>query len=114
VREHVRVCKPGGRVIISVPNACNLARTYAKLRLGKRFPAYPERSYTVWGLSRLLRRCGLRPVSYDGYAPCQGLVWFIHSGLKFYALDRLFAGSARLSSLLGYMCLVVGVKDVSA
>jgi len=110
VQEHVRVCKHGGKVIISVPNLFNLPLTYHKLRVGERFHAYPERSYTLWGLARLLHHCGLRPVAYDGFAPFIGMEWYILSFLKFRFLDRLLAKSPTLSSLLGYECLVVGVK----
>jgi SAM-dependent methyltransferase len=114
VREHVRVCKPGGRVVISVPNLLNLPLTYHKLRAGRKFAAYPERSYTVWGLARLLKRCGLRPVAYDGFAPSVSLEWFVLSRLKLYSIDRLIANSSILSSLLGYECVVVGVKGNAA
>ena len=54
VHEHVRVCKPGGLVIISVPNLFNLPLTYVKKRMGTRYPAYPERSYTVRQLAQLM------------------------------------------------------------
>ena len=110
VLEHVRVCKPGGRVIISVPNLFNLPLTYYRWRTGKNFPAYPERGYTVWGLSRLMQDCGLQPVKYDGFAPTIGLEWYIWKPLKLRWLDRLIARSSKLSSLLGDECLVVGVK----
>lgn len=110
VHEHVRVCKPGGRVIISVPNVLNLPRTYTVTRLGSSYMAYPERGYTIWGLASLFRRCGLKPIARDGYAPCISLEWFVHPRLKLHAVDRLIARSARVSSLLGYLCLAVGVK----
>jgi SAM-dependent methyltransferase len=114
VREHVRVCKIGGRVIVSVPNLLNLPLTYARVRMGKSYPAYPERGYTIWGLSRLLRGCGLHPRAYDGYASTLGFEWYIYRYLRFHFVDCLIAKSAILSSLLGYMCLAVGVKEGGA
>jgi SAM-dependent methyltransferase len=111
VQEHTRVCKLKGRVIISVPNLFNLPLTYVKLRTGKNFPAYPEHSFSIWELARLMRECGLKPIKYDGFAPTIGLEWHILKSLKFPGLDRLISKSAFLSSLLGYECLVVGIKE---
>jgi SAM-dependent methyltransferase len=110
VHEHVRVCRPGGRVIVSVPNALNVLRTYAILRMGKNFPAYPERGYTVWGLARLLKHCGLRPIAYAGFAPLIGLEWFIWRRLYSPWGDQLLSRIPALACLLGYECLVVGRK----
>jgi SAM-dependent methyltransferase len=109
VAEHARVCRPGGHVIISVPNLLNLPLTYHKLRAGKHYHAYPERSYTIWGLARLLRRHGLRPIAYSGFAPTIGLEWFIHKRLRFRWFDR--CAPNWLLALIGHEVLVAAEKE---
>jgi SAM-dependent methyltransferase len=110
VAEHARVCRPGGHVVISVPNLLNLPLTYHKLRAGSGYHAYPERSYTIWGLARLLRKHGLRPIAYSGLAPTIGLEWFIHKRLLFRWFDR-WAPNWVLA-LTGYEVLVAAEKEV--
>lgn len=109
VAEHARVCRQGGRVLIAVPNLLNLPLTYHKLRTGKNYHAYPERSYTAWGLAALMRRHGLRPLAYSGFAPTIGLEWFIHKRLRFHWFDRLAPNW--LLALIGYETLVVAEKS---
>lgn len=109
VAEHARVCKPGGRVLIAVPNLLNLPLTYHKARTGKNFHAYPERSYTVWGLARLMREQGLRPVAYSGFAPAISLEWYIHKRLHLRWLDRW--ATNWFNALFGYEVLVAAEKE---
>jgi ubiquinone/menaquinone biosynthesis C-methylase UbiE len=71
--EHARVCRPGGLVIVSVPNMLDVLHSIRKLILGKRYPYYPERSHSRWSLARELRAVGLAPRSADGYAPLWSL-----------------------------------------
>ena len=109
VAEHARVCRPGGRVLISVPNLLNLPLTYHKLRTGKNYHDYPEKSYTVWQLSRLMRQHGLRAIAYSGFAPAIGLEWFIHKRLRFRWFDRWAPNW--LLALMGYEVLVAAEKE---
>jgi len=108
VGEHVRVCRPGGLVIISVPNLLHLPLTYHKQRLAEKYHAYPERSYTVWGLKDLLRCHGLQPVACDGFAPSMGLQWVVSSRVRLRWLDNLRWGL--LMSLIGFETLVAARK----
>jgi SAM-dependent methyltransferase len=108
VEEHVRVAKPGGLVIISVPNLLNIPLTYHKWRVGDKFVAYPERSYTILGLAKLLRRKGLRLLAYDGFAPGSALEWYFPGHLRLHWLDRITHGW--LGAFVGYEVLVVGRK----
>jgi len=108
VAEHARVCRAGGRVLIAVPNLLNLPLTYHKLRTGPSYHAYPERSYTVWGLARLMRGCGLRPVAWSGFGPAIGLEWFIHSSLRLRWIDR--HAPNWLLALFGHEVLVAAEK----
>ena len=108
VAEHARVCRIGGRVLIAVPNLLNLPLTYHKVRTGRRYHAYPERSYTVWGLARLMSEHGLLPVAFSGFAPAVGLEWFIHPRLSGRWLDRWTPHW--FGALFGYEVLVVAEK----
>jgi SAM-dependent methyltransferase len=73
LREHARVCRRGGIVLVSAPNALDLAHVLRRMTLGRTYAFWPERSYSPWGLSGELRRVGLRPFALDGYGPFWGL-----------------------------------------
>lgn len=108
VAEHVRVCVPGGRVVISVPNQLNIPLTYHKLRMGKDYMWYPEKSFTVLELASLMKRHGLHIVAWTGFAPTQALEWFWQINTKAHRLDRILP--SWILALVGYETLVVGVK----
>lgn len=110
VREHARVCRPGGLVLISVPNLLNLPLTWHKWRTGQNYNAYPERSFTKWGLLRLVRRACLEPIATDGFASTIGLEWFIHPRLKMSFIDAIIHRSRTIAALVGFEILVVARK----
>jgi SAM-dependent methyltransferase len=120
IAEHVRVCRPGGRVLVSVPNLLNLPHTVNKLVLGKRYPFHPERSYLPSRLQSLLERNGLRIVAVDGLLPLWGL-GMISWGWRLTALLDRLGLSARLKELksqrmraaLGYMTFAIGERPGS-
>jgi hypothetical protein len=118
--EHVRVCRPGGLVIVSTPNSLDVCHTARKLILGARYPYFPERSYSPWGLAQELRRVGLRPVKADGYAPLWSLrqvraaypfTALLHKTGLLRAMSRL--SSPGLLSWIGNMTLQVAVRPPS-
>jgi len=92
ISEHVRACREGGLVIISVPNRYAFFHSLTKLLLGNRFLFYPEHSLSTFELCRLMARAGLTPVARDGFA----------FGCQFYMFKAFFldqAPSARLKGL---------------
>jgi hypothetical protein len=91
-----------------MPHPRNLPLSHHKLRTGRNYHAYPERSYTVWGLARLMRQYGLHPVAYSGFAPTIGLEWFIHQRLRLRWFDR--HAPNWLLALFGYEVLVAAEK----
>lgn len=119
VAEHVRVCRPGGRVIVTVPNFWNVPHTLNKALLGPRYPYYPERSFTPSHLRTTLRRAGLRVTAGDGLLPLWGLAMIPGSWRVIAALDRLGLSrridamrSPGVRALVGYMTLAVGERPV--
>jgi len=91
VREHARVCRPGGLVIVSVPNKFAFFHSLTKLLLGPRFLFSPEASLSTFELSRLMARAGLTLVVRDGFA----------FGCQFYMFQAFFLGQASSPMLKG-------------
>jgi SAM-dependent methyltransferase len=117
VREHARVCRPGGRVLVSAPNSLDVFHTIHRASLGARYPYWPERSYSPPALARELRAAGLIPVAADGYGP----FWSLRQGRLLYPLgaalhklgllERLSAiSNPRLLAWCANMILQVGEK----
>jgi len=68
LREQVRVTRPGGTVVIDVPQTLNFYTVMKLIRRAQgKWPWGWETQYTPWGLARLGRRAGLTPVSFEGY-----------------------------------------------
>ena len=112
VREHARVCRPGGHVVISTPNLLHPLLTYHKWRTGPRFLAYPERSFSRPGLAHLLRRAGLRPTAYSGFTPSAPFEWFLRGHPSWLRPVDHWLGPAWLS-WFGYQTMVVAEKAPS-
>jgi SAM-dependent methyltransferase len=89
VREHARVCRPGGLVIVSVPNKFAVVHSVTKRLLGSRFLFAPEASLSAFELSRLMKRAGLATISRDGFA----------FGCQFYMFQAFFLEQSSLSAL---------------
>jgi hypothetical protein len=128
VREHVRVCREGGLVIVSVPNKFAIFHSLTKLLLGKRFLFYPERSLSSLELCRWMTRAGLTPIARDGFAfGCQFFMFkafFLEQALPSWLeamtskVLTLFQGTSiyhsrnsKLNSLIGFQTLVVAHKE---
>lgn len=128
ITEHVRACRWGGLVVISVPNKFAFFHSLTKLLLGKRFLFYPEHSLSTFELSRLMARAGLTPIAKDGFAfGCQFYMFkafFLDQasstrlkelGLRLVSLftktSLYHPENANLNSLIGFQTLVVGRKQ---
>lgn len=113
VLEHIRVCKKKGIIIISVPNKYNLPLTIAKWVLGKKYPHYPERSYTINELKEILLGCNTKIISQDGFAWQQGFAfWRIIKKLIYlikYFPDKSLSPFIR--SYIGHECMVIVKKS---
>lgn len=117
VNEHVRVCKSGGRVLISVPNRFNLPHTLRKWIQGKKYKYYPERSYSSWELRRAMSSSGLQIVATDGILPLWGVAmmpggWRVTAAVERLGLSKFICNpkSPAAGALLGYMTFAVGKK----
>lgn len=117
VKEHVRVCKPGGLVIISVPNFWNLPHTIRKGLQGRKYDYYPERSYSSNRLCEVLRESGLEIIAVDGMNPHWGIVMMAGGWRLIVVLQRLrvlqFLTSLknpRWRAMVGYMTYAVATK----
>lgn len=118
VAEHRRVCRPGGRVIVSVPNLLNLPHTLYKATMGRRYRYHPERSLSPAGLRAVLEGAGLRVVARDGLLPLWGVGvmpggWRVTAALKRLGLAQRLESlrSEGLRAALGYMTFAVGERD---
>ncbi|MDZ4064379.1 MAG: class I SAM-dependent methyltransferase [Coriobacteriia bacterium] len=73
VSEMVRVLKPGGMMIVAVPNVRNVWHTRYKNRVGKRYEYGYEKSFSEEELRCVLETAGLTPFDTDGFDPPYGL-----------------------------------------
>ena len=69
VREMTRVTRPGGQVIINVPNSLCLWYIFAKgvLIMLRKWKFGYEESYTPRRLEATVRQAGLKPVGFTGF-----------------------------------------------
>ncbi|MCL4545961.1 MAG: class I SAM-dependent methyltransferase [Chloroflexi bacterium] len=109
VQEHVRVCRPGGRVIVTTPNLLHLLHTYHWLRSGEHFVGYPDRLYSRPGLARLLKKAGLRPLRYSGFSPSASFEWFLPFHPTFLRPIDFWFGP-NILSWIGYQTVIVAEK----
>lgn len=112
VKEHVRVCKRGGRVIISVPNKYNLPLSIAKFFLKEKYPHYPEKSHSIDELTAIVKKCGLTSIAQDGFAWQQGFAFWRFIKKIIYVIKFLPDKSLPplLRSYIGHQCLIVAIK----
>lgn len=127
--EHARVCRPGGMVIVSVPNKFALMHSLTKRLLGPRFLFSPEASYSTFQLADMISRADITPVKRDGFAfGCQFYMFqaffleqtsrrvaksFGNGLLALLKKTKLYHfENPRLNSLVGFQTVVVGLKKV--
>lgn len=117
IKEHWRVCRPGGTLIVAVPNLFNFPHSLRKALLGSRYEYFPERSYRPAVLRRIVEATGCQTKAVDGVSPLWGLSmfnrgWMLISLLrKLGVLERLeHMKSPKHRSLAGYMTYVIAEK----
>ena len=72
--EMVRVARPGGRLIVAVPNVLNLLHPLYKCLVGAKFEYGRERSYSPTGLRRRAVELGLSQIELRGFHPAYAIV----------------------------------------
>jgi len=99
VKEHARVCRPGGLVVVSVPNKFAIFHSLTKLLLGRRFLFFPEASLSTFELSRLMAAAGLTSLVRDGFA----------FGCQFYMFQAFFLDQTSSPMLKGIGMRLLGL-----
>lgn len=113
IAEHTRVCKSGGKVIISTPNKYHMVHTLRKKIKGTRFRYYPEDSLSYRELSMMMEKTGLLITDVDGTSPARGLA-FLPMVKKLVRILRIAPNRwlpQRARAIIGSECLVVGRKE---
>jgi len=121
VREMTRVAKPGGLVLVSVPNWLCLPHTFYKWRLQRNGVSYEygyEKSYTRRELAALLGICGLTDLRFSGFFPSYGFHRLSERCPRFSrplrVLSRLVdrCDGPWMSRVFGFEQIAVGVKPI--
>jgi len=128
LEEHVRVCRRGGIVIVSVPNRFALVHSLTKRLLGDRFLFSPESSLSTFQLAGMMSRVGVDIVKRDGFAfGCQFYMFqeffmektsrevlkrITRTILKQMRKTKLYHfENPRLNSLFGFQTMVIGRRS---
>ncbi|MHB2025443.1 MAG: class I SAM-dependent methyltransferase [Elusimicrobiota bacterium] len=85
-REMVRVAKPGGKILVAVPNWYCFPHVLYKLLKGKSYPYGYEKSFTHRELIALGRENGLGQLELAGWLPSYGVS---RLGTRYFGLFKL-------------------------
>lgn len=70
IDEQLRIVKPGGYIINSVPNIFNFPRTFAYYVQGEKFRYYPAPPFSPFGkIKKYCEKVGLEVIAIEGWAP---------------------------------------------
>ena len=115
--EHRRVCRDGGKVIVSVPNFYNFPHTLRKKWLGRDYGFWPERSFSPKELRELMADAGLDVIAVDGILPLWVIndhkyCWRVVAALKRLGLQKRIDNlkSPAWRSRAGYMTYAIAEK----
>jgi ubiquinone/menaquinone biosynthesis C-methylase UbiE len=119
--ELIRVVRPGGRIMVAVPNWNCVPHTVYKWTLnvqGRQYEYGYEKSFTPRSLRRLFHDTGLRDVKWAGYFPAYGF-FRLRGRLGLPRLERVLEVCGRIADRLarsriertfGFQIVAVGTK----
>lgn len=115
LKEMVRVTKPGGKIIVAVPNWYNFIHTFYKRilkLLNKDFEYGYEKSFKHRELVKLYRDFGLKNIKLDGFSPAHGFYRLQKFSGMFYFLGKILERFSNnyINFKFGFEIVIVGIK----
>lgn len=113
--EMIRVTKPGGKIIVAVPNWYNFIHTFYKwlLKFLKQNYKYGyEKSFKHKELVNLYKDSGLRNIELDGFSPAHGFYRLHRFSRIFYFLGKLLEifSNNYINRKFGFEIVIIGLK----
>lgn len=115
LKEMVRVTKPGGKIIVAVPNWYNLIHTFYKWALKvtkKTFEYGYEKSFKHKELVELYREFELKNIELDGFSPAHGFYRLQKFSRLFYFPGKILEASSNdyVKRKFGFEIVIKGIK----
>lgn len=115
LNEMIRVTKPGGKIIVAVPNWYNFIHTFYKwlLKILNRDYEYGyEKSFKHKELMELYKNFGLRNIELDGFFPAHGFYRLRKFSRVFYFLGKMLdlLGNNYINRKFGFEIVIIGLK----
>lgn len=119
LKEKIRITKPGGKVLVAVPNLFCIPHTIYKLMRGRKFEYGYEKSFTQQELVALFKEFNLVNLELTGWYPAHGFYRLAHYSKIFNILglfldtiqniiDKFSKGS--FTKKFGFEILIKGEK----
>lgn len=115
LKEMVRVAKPGGKIIVAVPNWYNLIHTFYKWALKvtkKNFEYGYEKSFKHKELVKLYREFDLKNIELDGFYPAHGFYRLQKLSRLFYYPGKILEvfSNDYINRKFGFEIVIKGIK----